>query len=151
MSVSDSDYHLTFGLHSGIPLCCAILFSEGGRPGPCPKCREGGVDRLSLHTCNVHDSCQPYLDLVELRTIAIFHHWLSGSLRISTWEGDSLQSDSFGWDLARPVGKEFEGILEKEGFRVTHTCLPEPHTYWYIAQKGSPEGVCAFCDEDFTV
>ena len=155
MTVTDAEYHLTFGLHSGIPLCCAIEFSDGGKGGPCPTCKEKGViskEMFSkLHTCHENNpACVPYLHLIELRTLSVFrNHRDLKPVNLVKGEQDDFTT---GCNLYMPMGAEFRDALKDAGFRMVHICWPEPSVYWYIFQQvGGKKGVCGICNTKFSL
>lgn len=155
-TVTDEEYHLTFGLHSGIPLCCALHFSEHGGGGPCPKCLEKGLTKKDMfdrmHWCHENSPpCQPYIDLIELRML---YHYKQGRDRreaINLVKGD-LDDFTWGCSLTRPLGSEMRDLLKDDGFRMVHICWPEPSTYWYIYQQaGGKKGRCGICNKKFSL
>lgn len=154
-TVTDEEYHLTFGLHSGIPLCCAIAFSESSKGGPCPRCLEKGVTKKDIfsrmHWCNENDApCQIYLDLVDLRTIEHYkHHRLQRSVNLVKGVLDDF---TWGCSSTRPLGGEIRDLLREDGFRMVHICWPEFSTYWYIWQQyGGKKGKCGICNTKFSL
>ena len=155
MTVTDEDYHLTFGLHSGIPLCCAIEFSTGGKGGPCPPCQDNGITReelfASLHKCHENNpSCAHYLELIELRTLQRFQNF-STEKPTNLVEGEQ---DDYTWgeSLFTPMGDDFRYALKDAGYRMVHLCWPGPSTYWYIFQQpGGKTGVCGACSVEFSL
>jgi hypothetical protein len=154
-SVTDEEYHLTFGLHSGIPLCCAIEFSDGGKGGPCPPCKEKGVVSkemfAKLHTCHENNpACVPYLQLIELRAFSWFtNHRDKKPVNLVKGEQDDF---TWGTNLFMPMGGEFRDALKDARYRLVHICWPEPSVYWYIFQQaGGKKGVCGICNTKFSL
>jgi len=157
-TVTDEEYHLTFGLHSGIPLCCALYFSIGedtGKGGPCPKCLEKGITKKDIfsgmHWCHENSpACQPYLDLIELRIIYHYKHLRHDLKAVNIVKGD-MDDHTWGCSLTRPLGGTLRDLLKSDGFRMVHICWPETSTYWYIyQQKGGKKGKCGICNTKFS-
>lgn len=155
MMVTDAEYHLTFGLHSGIPLCCAIEFADGGKGGPCPTCKENGViskEMFSkLHQCHENNpACLPYLHIIESKAL---DHFLNYRDRhpVNLVRGEQ---DDFTWgtNLFTPMGDELRNALKDASFRMVHICWPEHSVYWYIfQQEGGNNGVCGICNVKFSL
>ena len=70
------DWHITYGLHSGFPLCCAMHYADTEESGPCPKCRSEGKT-YELHICyrDRSPSCCTYLDMMVERTVSDIHEY----------------------------------------------------------------------------
>lgn len=164
-TVTDEEYHLTFGLHSGIPLCCALHFSEHGGAGPCPKCISAGITKKDIfsrmHWCNEDSApCQPYLDIIELRIIHAYknrvhmkaYNLVKGENAEKVRPGSRLDDFTWGCSFTRPLGDELRDLLHDDGFRMVHICWPEPSTYWYIWQQvGGKKGRCGICNSKFSL
>jgi hypothetical protein len=154
-SVTDEEYHLTFGLHSGIPLCCAIRFADGEGGGPCPKCVESGLTReewfANQHQCDENTpACQPYIDLVELRTLEHYKH--HRSQKPTNLVKGELDDYTWGCSFARPLGEQLRNLLQQDGYRMVHICWPEPKVYWYIYQQvGGKKAICGICNTKFSL
>jgi hypothetical protein len=159
-AVTDKDYHLTFGLHSGIPLCCAIEFSDGsGKGGPCPPCQEKGITPRdvfdNMHQCNESNpACLPYIELIERR----IYNWFIDYLDYRTDETPTNlvkgEQDNFTWgaSLHTPMSGYFRDALKDAGYRMVHLCWPEPSCYWYIYQQiGGKKGKCGICNSKFSL
>jgi hypothetical protein len=155
-TVTDEDYHITFGLHSGIPLCCVLAFAEHGKGGPCPKCISAGVTKKELfsimHWCDESTpACQPYLDIIELRIIHAYKERNCQGKAINLVKGE-VDDYTWGCSFTRPMGDELRDLLRDDGFRMVHLCWPEPSTYWYIYQQvGGKKGKCGICNTKFSL
>jgi hypothetical protein len=147
MMVTDAEYHLSFGLHSGIPLCCAIEFADSGnKGGPCPPCLEKGITKESLfakyHHCDENTpACQPYLDIVEGKALEAYKEYR---------ENHAGKLD-YGTHSYRPLKDKLRELLKQDGFRMVHLCWPEVG-YWYIfQQQGGKKGTCGICNKKFSL
>ncbi|KKN46603.1 hypothetical protein LCGC14_0671080 [marine sediment metagenome] len=155
MMVTDAEYHLAFGLHSGVPLCCAIEFSDGGKGGPCPPCKEKGVVSKEMfskmHSCHENNpACVPYLELLERRIFNWFVEYRTDK-PTNLVEGEQ---DDFTWgaSLYKPMGGYFRDALRKYSYRLVHLCWPEPSVYWYVfQQEGGKKGACGICSSKFSL
>lgn len=148
----DEEFHLAFGLHSGIPLCCAYHFAyDGGKGGPCPSCEENGVTKEELfsqyHWCSGNNpQCVPYLERLEENAIAAYKEGYRKDPQRPV--GD----DAYGIWLQLPMGP-LRDILKDDGWLMAHLCWPGPSEYWYIFLKhGSKEkGKCGVCGKKFSL
>lgn len=157
-TVTDAEYHLTFGLHSGIPLCCALHFSEGGKGGPCPKCIEAGTTReelwANLHQCDGNNpNCTPYLQRVQFNILSAFRRKvLHPPKKLVKGFESGRPEKTWGCCTQLPLIEELREALKEEGFRMVHLCWPEPSTYWYIWQQvGGKKGRCGICNTKFSL
>jgi hypothetical protein len=75
IEIHSDDYHITYGLHSGYPICCVFRYVEEGEAGECPKCVEAGLYH-ELHRCSVdYPQCSDYLDLIDQRAAKSVHRF----------------------------------------------------------------------------
>lgn len=144
-AVTDEEYHIAFGLHSGIPLCCVLAFTFDGRiGGPCPACIEKGVTKKKMfskyHHCDENTpACQPYLDIIDDRGLAAY----------KVYREKYPERLDYGTDSTRPLDDRLRELLKQDGFRMVHLCWPEP-SYWYIFQQpGGKKGKCGICNKKF--
>ena len=153
--VTDAEYHIAFGLHSGVPLCCAIAFADGGKGGPCPPCKEKGVVSKemfsNMHSCSENNpACVPYLELLERKVFNWFVEYRTEK-PTNLVEGEQ---DDFTWgaSLHMPMSWYFRDALKEYGYRMVHMCWPEPSVYWYIfQQEGGKKGECGICSTKFSL
>ncbi len=69
------EFHITYGLHSGYPICCVFQLVEEGEHGECPKCKEKGMS-YDLHRCSVDiPACAPYLELIADAAVKNVHRF----------------------------------------------------------------------------
>lgn len=147
VTVTDAEYHLTFGLHSGIPLCCAHHFAYvERRGGPCPVCSEKGITKAEVfakyHHCEENEpSCQPYLDHIDGMALDSYREYI----------GKNPEALEYGTHSHRVLDQRLRDALRADGFRMTHICWPE-YGYWYIFQRdGSPKAQCGICSKKFSL
>lgn len=160
MAVTDADYHLTFGLHSGIPLCCSIHFSDGGgKGGPCEKCAAEGKTHSdvigNLHYCDERTpACQPYLDRVDINMLSNLQSWLDGGIKLIQ-EGIEDDGNRLTWGMStiRVLSDEMRDLLKDNTFRMVHICWPgKTYHYIYVFQRGAAEPAkCDFCNAKFSL
>jgi hypothetical protein len=155
-TITDAEYHLSFGLHSGIPLCCSAHFAlDGGRGGPCPKCLEKGhtLSGWNLHTCGDNPACQPYLDRVDLNHLKILQRWLDGSgVRVGPPKVNNQDDNTWGSSTTRPLSDACRELLKENGFLMVHICWPEECPYVYIFQRNDAKpGKCDFCKKKYSL
>jgi hypothetical protein len=145
--VSDADFHLTYGLHSGIPLCCALTFVETRKGGPCPDCIDKGITKEAMfskyHHCDENTpACSPYLDYIEDRALESYKEYRE----------NHPECFEYGTHSYRPLDSRLRDLLKEDGFRMVHICWPDPVAYWYIFQKvGGEKGKCGICNVKFSL
>jgi len=100
------EFHITFGLHSGLPLCCVYEWVYGNSNGnECKPCRDKGLS-YALHICGDHPACQPYLELVTQGTVDTIHKKAdAGEIEI-------------GLCNQRPLNKEMTTALWQRGYHL---------------------------------
>jgi hypothetical protein len=157
IDITDEEYHVSFGLHSGFPLCCVWEFAEGGKGGPCKLCRDNGIEELpDPHLCDPANlACLPYLDRVEQNSIAILRQWLDDGLIV--WdEGERVQCHSFITATRTTLDDTRRDMLKDAGYRMVHLCYFEVEGvqhYKYIFQHpdhGKPDK-CKKCKSKYSL
>jgi hypothetical protein len=103
------EYHITYGLHSGYPLCCVFRYVEEGKGGECPKCVEAGLYH-ELHRCSVdYPQCADYLELIDQ----------SGAKGVHRFADADENDIAFGHTT--DMGPKTLSALEERGYKLDKT------------------------------
>lgn len=154
--ITDEEYHVTFGLHSGFPLCCVWEFAEGGKGGPCKLCLDNGIEELpEPHFCDpATPACQPYLDRVEQNGVATLRDWLDRKLIVLD-DGERIECHTFMTSGRNILDDERRQMLKAAGLRMVHLCyfsFRDIQHYKYIFQKpDAPSGKCKGCKKKYSL
>lgn len=151
------DYHITFGLHSGYPLCCVMAFVDANHSshgGPCQRCRDKGIENWPLHVCRPGGpGCDAYLDLVEENSVEILQNFLEGTLRVVD---EDVNASTFVTQGSRILSDTRREMLKEAGYLMTHICwstVMRVDHYKYIFQHFTDKevGKCARCKRKYSL